>query len=177
MALFTKEPAILFIVAYVFGLLLSSRRRSLRDAALLVSISVLPYATYQLMLLYRFGQVAFLGVGNLQTLSMIPFYGVFQVPRTPFELASIAVSIVIPVTLSLAIFFRSVVRGNVEPLLVALLLNALFLAFLPPLSYVDVFTYGRVSLGLATAWIAHAGFSQNRRMLDLLDLVGYPPPI
>jgi hypothetical protein len=126
------------------------------------------------MLLYRFGQVAFLGVGNLQTLSLIPFYGVFQVPRTPFELVSIAVAIVIPATLSLAVFFRSVVRGNVEPLLIALLLNALFLTFLPPLSYIDVFTYGRVSLGLATAWITHAGFSQNRRMLSYSVLWAIP---
>jgi hypothetical protein len=174
LALFTKEPAILFIVAYAFGLLLSSRRRSPHSAALLVAVSVLPYAAYQLMLLYRFGQVAFLGVGNLQTLSMIPFYGVFQVPRPPFELVSIAVAIVIPATLSLAVFFRSVVRGNVEPLLVALLLNALFLVFLPRLSYVDVFTYGRVSLGLATAWIAHAGFSRNRRMLAYSILWAIP---
>jgi hypothetical protein len=105
---------------------------------------------------------------------MIPFYGVFQVPRTPFELVSIAIAIVIPATLSLVVFFRSVVRGNVEPLLVALLLNALFMAFLPALSYVDVFTYGRVSLGLATAWIAYAGFSQNRRMLAYSTLWAIP---
>ena len=174
LALFTKEPAILFIAAYAFGLLLSSRRRSPRSAALLVAISVLPYSAYQLILLYRFGQVAFFGVGNLQTFSMIPFYGVFQVPRTPFELVSIAIAIVIPATLSLVIFFRSVVRGNVEPLLVALLLNALFLAFLPPLSHIDVFTYGRISLGLATAWIAYAGFSRNRRMLTYSILWAIP---
>jgi hypothetical protein len=72
---------------------------------------------------------------------------------------------VIPAALSLVIFFRGVVRANVKALLVALLLNALFLVFLPPPSYIDVFTYGRVSLGLATAWMACAGFSQNRRML------------
>ena len=165
LALFTKEPAILFIAAYALGLLLSSRRRSPRSAALLVAISVLPYAAYQLMLLYRYGQAAFFGVGNFQTFNLIPFYGVFQAPRTPFELVSIAIAIMIPATLSLAIFFRSVVRGNVEPLLIALLLNALFLVFLPPPSYIDVFTYGRVSLGLATAWIAYSGFSRNRRML------------
>jgi hypothetical protein len=167
LALFTKEPAILFTVAYAFGLLLSSRRRSPRGAAFLVGISVLPYAAYQLLLLYRFGQVAFFGVGKLQTFNLIPFYGVFQTPRTPVELLFITILIVIPATLSIAMFFCSVVRGRVEPLLVALLLNALFLAFLPPPSYVDVFTYGRVSLGLATAWIAQAGFSQNRRMLSM----------
>jgi hypothetical protein len=165
LALFTKEPAILFIAAYALGLLLSSRR-SQRSPALLVPISILPYAAYQLVLLYRFGQAAFFGVGNLQTFNLIPFYGVFQAPRTPFELISIAILIVIPATLSLAIFFRGVVRANVKPLLVALLLNALFLVFLPPPSYIDVFTYGRVSLGLATAWIAYSGFSQNRRMLS-----------
>ncbi len=165
LALFTKEPAILFIAAYAFGLLLSSKRNSSRSAAFLAVISVLPYAAYQLMLFYWFGQVAFFGVGDLQAFNLIPFYGVFQAPRAPVELIFMAILIVIPATLSLAIFFRSVVRGNVDPLLVALLLNALFLVFLPPPSYVDVFTYGRVSLGLATAWIAHAGFSKNRRML------------
>jgi len=165
LALFTKEPAILFIAAYAFGLLLSSKKGSPRNAAFLVLISILPYAVYQLMLLYRFGQVAFFGVGNLQTLNLIPFYGVFQAPRTPVELIFIAILIVIPATLSLCIFFRSVVRGSIDPLLVALLLNALFLAFLPPPSYIDMFTYGRVSLGLATAWMAHAGISRNKRML------------
>ena len=165
LALFTKEPAILFIAAYAFGLLLSSKKGSPRNAAFLVLISFLPYAVYQLMLLYRFGQVAFFGVGNLQTLNLIPFYGVFQAPRTPVELIFIAILIVIPATLSLCIFFRSVVRGSIDPLLLALLLNALFLAFLPPPSYIDMFTYGRVSLGLATAWMAHAGISRNKRML------------
>ncbi len=53
----------------------------------------------------------------------------------------------------------------VHPLLLAMLLNALFLMFLPTPSYLDVFTYGRVSLALATAWTGYAGFSQNRRML------------
>jgi len=101
----------------------------------------------------------------LESDSLQAFYGVFQAPRTPVELIFIAILIVIPATLSLAIFLRSVARGNVNPLLVALLLNALFLAFLPPPSYIDVLTYGRVSLGLATAWMAHAAFSQNKRML------------
>jgi hypothetical protein len=166
LALFTKEPAILFIAAYALGLLLRSKGGgSTRRAALLVAISVLPYAAYQLTLLYRFGQVAFFGVGNLQTSNLIPFFGVFQAPRTPVELIFISILIVIPATLSLAIFFRSVVRGNIDPLQVAMLLNALFLAFLPPPSYVDVFTYGRVSLGLAAAWMAHACVSQNKRML------------
>jgi hypothetical protein len=174
LALFTKEPAILFIAAYAFGLLLSSRRKSPRSAALLVAVSVLPYAAYQLMQLYRFGQVAFFSLGNLQTFSLIPFYGIFQAPRAPFELVSIAIAIVIPATLSLAIFFRSVIRRNVEPLLIALLLNALLLTFLPSMSYIDVFTYGRVSLGLATAWIAYAGFSQNKRMLTYSILWAIP---
>jgi len=66
LALFTKEPAILFIAAYVFGLLLSSKRNSSRSAAFLAVISVLPYAAYQLMLFCWFGQVAFFGVGDLQ---------------------------------------------------------------------------------------------------------------
>jgi len=176
LALFTKEPAILFIVAYAFGLLLSSGRRFLRSAVFLVVVPVLPYAAYQLLLLYRFGQVAFLGVGNLQTFNLIPFYGVFQTPRTPAELVFITILIVIPATLSIAIFFRSVIRGRVDPLLVALLLNALFLVFLPPPSYVDVFTYGRVSLGLATAWIANACVSRNKRILacSLLWTIPFP---
>ena len=70
LALFTKEPAILFIAAYALGLLLSSRRRSPRSAALLVAISVLPYAAYQLMLLYRYGQVAFFCCGETSRLSV-----------------------------------------------------------------------------------------------------------
>lgn len=126
------------------------------------------------MLLYRFGQVALFNVGNLQTFSLIPFYGVFQMFRTPVELVSITIAIVIPVIYSLVFFFRSVGRGDVEPLLIALLLNALFLAFLSPLSYIDVFTYGRVSLGLATAWIAYACVSRNRRMLAYSILWAIP---
>lgn len=164
LALFTKETAIFFVAACALALMLK-HGDSLRSATVLVGISILPYVSYQLLLLNRFGQVAFLGVGNLQTFNWIPFYGMFQISRSPSELTSMVILMIIPASLAVGVFFSAAVSRKLNALLLALLFNALFLVFLPPPSAIDVFTYGRVSLGLATAWLVYAGLSENTPML------------
>jgi hypothetical protein len=164
LALFTKETAMLFIAPYLLWLLVSIRQSKIK-AVTFATMIILPYSLFQLLLFYRFGLVPFFGVGNLQTLTWIPFYGVVQIPRPFLELVSMTIMIVIPAVGALAVFLRATIHKTFHPLVLALLLNGLFLIFLPPPSYLDVFTYARVSLGLAVAWIAYAASTHNRRML------------
>lgn len=165
LALFTKETAILFILPYTFWFLLHSREDRAR-ATIFALIAVLPYSLFQTFLFFRFGLVAFLGVGNLQTLTLIPFYGILQTKRQFLELVSMITLIAIPATASLLLFLKGALRRKSHhPLAMGLLLNALFLIFLPPPSYLDVFTYSRVALGLAIAWMSYAAVFHSRSLL------------
>ena len=165
LALFTKETAILFILPYIFWFLLRSKGNRVRPTTFSL-ITALPYLLFQILLFFRFGEVAFLGVGNLQTLTLIPFYGIIETGREFLELVSMLTLIVIPATASLLLFSESTLRcKNRHPLLMGLLLNALFLIFLPPPSYLDVFTYSRVALGLAIAWMSYAAILRSKRLM------------
>jgi hypothetical protein len=165
LALFTKETAILFILPYTFWVLLHSRKDRVR-ATIFALIAVLPYSLFQTLLFFRFGVVAFLGVGNLQTLTLIPFYGILQTKRQFLELVSMITLVAIPATASLLLFSEGTLRcKSHHPLAMGLLVNALFLIFLPPPSYLDVFTYSRVALGLAIAWMSYAAVSHSRPLL------------
>jgi len=164
-ALFTKETAILFVLPYIVWFLLRSGGDRVR-ATIFALIAVLPYSLFQGLLFFRFGVVAFLGVGNLQTLTLIPFYGILLTGRQFLELVSMITLIAIPATASLLLFSESTLRRKGHhPLAIGLLLNALFLIFLPPPSYLDVFTYSRVALGLAIAWMGYAAILRSRRLL------------
>jgi hypothetical protein len=165
LALFTKETAILFIPPYLLWVFLTARKSKTR-VIVFALVSILPYSLFQFLLLYRFGSVAFLGVGNLQTLTSIPFYGMLQMPRRFLELISMITLIAIPAVVSISIFLSATPRQkNRHPLAMALLLNALFMIFMPPPSWVDVFTYSRVALGLAVAWMGYGAISRTRWML------------
>jgi hypothetical protein len=164
LALFTKEPAMLFVVPYLIWALASARKDRMKMWTF-AAVSVLPYSLYQSLLFYRFGLVAFFGIGNLQTLTWLPFYGMFQMSRPIPELVSMTTMIAVPAIAALVLFLRGVVQKTLDPLVMALFLNGVFLIFLPPPSYLDVFTYSRVSLGLVVAWLTYAAITRSRRML------------
>jgi len=164
LALFTKETAILFILPYLLWAFLWSGKHKVMSTYFGM-IMILPYSVFQVLLLYRFGLLAFFGVGNLQTLTLIPFYGIVQIQRHFLEYISMITLVVIPAAASILLFVHKPNRKSWHPLIIAMLLNGLFLVFLPPPSYVDVFTYSRVALGLAVSWMAYGAISRTKWML------------
>lgn len=166
LGLFTKEVAILFVAPYLLWCMVAAGH-SKTKAVTLAALTILPYLLFQILLLYRFGLVSFLQVGNLQTANYIPFYGMTKfLTGQPFlEQVSVTILLAIPAIGALAVFSNSMIKKRYHPLLLALLLNGLSLIFMPPESLADVFSYARVSLAPTVAWIAYATVFRDKRML------------
>lgn len=164
LGLFTKEPAILFVVPYLLWCLIAAGQGKTK-AATLAALTILPYSLFQLFLFYRFGSLPFLQVGNPQTATYIPFYGMAKFPRPFLEQVSVTILLAIPALGALALSLNSVIKKRYHPLVLALLLNGLSLVFMPPDVFSEVFGYARVSLAPAVAWIVYAAIFRNKRML------------
>lgn len=163
LALFTKETAVFFVGAYALALFLE--KRGLRDITKFWGIALLPYGVYQLFLFGVFGILPIVTVGVAGYFSLIPFYGVMTTGHDLSELLNLAFLIVIPSILACLLFVKGLFSRDFRPLALALLLNGVFMIFLPAPSYASLQDYGRISLGLVTSFMLYSIWSRKTQML------------
>lgn len=166
LALFAKETALMFVVGYILGeIVFKGKRLSLKEKASFFSITLIPYAMFQLFLYKVFGFLPIITVGSPTTTKWIPFNGALEAGHAIPELLNMTFLIFIPSTVaclnSIIAFYRKVFNST----MFAFLLNALFMMFLPTPSYWNLQDYSRISIGLVAAFLIYAIYNNKRRML------------
>lgn len=163
LALFAKETAILFVVGYAFGMIF--KKVSLKDKIKFLMITIVPYALFQMTLYNLFGFIPLITVGSPTFTRWVPFYGVFEASSGGPEFLNIAFLIIIPSIISCLIFIAHFLKKEFNGTLFSLILNVLFMMFLPTPSYWNLQDYSRISIGLVTAFLAYAICNTEKRIL------------
>lgn len=163
LALFAKETAILFVAGYAFGMIF--KKLALKEKMKFLMITIIPYALFQIALYNFFGFIPLSTVGSPTSTKWIPFYGAFEASSGSPELLNISFLIIIPSVISCLIFVAHILQKEFNCLLFSLIFNALFMMFLPTPSYWNLQDYTRISIGLVTAFLTYAIYSNRRKML------------
>ncbi len=168
-AVLTKEAAILFLFSIVWVLLLRRRWLSAWRYALVV---LLPYVVMQLGLYLWLGQTGFDAQGA--SLECIPYYGLSFVDPLESQIFLIFF-IAIPVTLLLIMAGWQIQRTLYSESAWALMLNCLFIIFLPRWSFVDVLAVFRLSTGVVVAFLFLCAEHRLRWLLLTLHIIWLLP--
>jgi hypothetical protein len=164
LALLTKETSLLFIMA--FGLY-SLQQRNWRDVVGL-GISLLPYVIWQFFL---FGWLGEFGFTSGHSFIWLPFGGwllSYEASWQGFLLISLLIIPigVIPTIAGLIISIKNILRRFFHPYVYAILFNALFMLFLPHLTFRESSAVIRVVQGLAMSLLLFGALTQSKRILN-----------
>jgi hypothetical protein len=166
LALFTKETALIVLIALAFGAFLRREWRALAWLGLPLGL----FTVYQGLLLQWFGTTGL--TGSHDQLDVIPFLGAFTEPagaglppKHLGELVYLTATVIVP-TVGAAIWSLRRLLSRYEPVTAALALNCLQVALMSAWSWTGFIHYSRLSLGvpLLLAWLALQG---NLRWLRL----------
>ncbi|MCA9918347.1 MAG: hypothetical protein KC445_10375 [Anaerolineales bacterium] len=164
LAMLTKETAFLFIAAYG---LYSLQQRNWRKAMGL-GISLVPYFLWQIFLLNWLGEFGFT---SGQPIVWLPFGGwlmSLEISWQAFLLISLLIIplALIPTLAGLIISIKSIVQGFFHPYAYAILFNALFMLFLPHLTYRESSAVIRVVQGLTISLLLFGALTKSKRILN-----------
>ncbi len=163
-ALLAKETALLFIAAYGLHSLI---QRNWRDVIGL-GLTIVPYTLYQMFLWVWLGEPGF---SSGQPFIWIPLGGWLVTSQTSIE-ALLLISLlivpiaVIPIMAGLVICIRALLRRFYHPYVFAILFNAVFMLFLPTLTFRESSAMIRVVQGLAVSLLLFSALTQSRRILN-----------
>lgn len=169
LALFAKEVTVLFLLAQ-FGADLLNRRW--RTAAGLAAFSFVPFILFQGWLFQVFGQMGIGSGGDMATsFELIPYMGLWRIAGYSFVyfLAMLVVfgpSVVLPSIWGIWSALKKMCLGDRSVIVLALLLNATIIAFVPFSTFRETGGLIRFSCGLVLAVILFAGRYQIRRPLN-----------
>jgi hypothetical protein len=170
LALFAKEVAVLFVAAQLLAELAQRRWRS---ALGLFLVALLPYALFQVWLWGVFGQFGLSSGGAMATpFEKIPFMGLMRIGfySLPYLLAMLVVflpSIILPALWGAWSALKRVFSNEINVVVLALLLNALFIAFLPFSTFRETGGLLRFACGLVMSVLLFAGRYRLQRVLNL----------
>jgi hypothetical protein len=176
LALFAKETALVFLAAQLLWAVVS-RRRNLAIALVLAAV---PFAVFQLWLLRWFGALGLASGGaDATAFEWLPFMGLMRVADVSvpaFVLLSFILVplIVAPAVWALAAALKRFWNREWEPVIVALVANALLMVVSPFSTFREPLGIIRLATGLVLATILYAGQVRSRRglLLALLWLSG-----
>ncbi len=170
LALFTKEVAILFVLAF---LIVSLLRKEWINLLGLTLIGLLPYALFQVWLWRVFGQPGIASGGTMATpFEIIPFMGLFRIGAySPFYLLAMLVvfgpAVILPSVWGVWAAARKWFSGDVGLVIFALMSNALIMFFLPFSTYRETGGLLRFASGLVLAVLLYAARYKLRKALNL----------
>jgi hypothetical protein len=170
LALFAKEVTILFIAAQLLADLF---HRRWRPALGLVFVALVPYAVFQLWLWGTFGQPGVASGGAMATsFELIPFMGLLRIGYySPVYLLAMLVvfvpAVVLPTVWGLWAAAKRGFSNNINVVVLALLLNALAVMFLPFSTFRETGGLLRFTSGLVLAVLLFSGQYHLRRVLNL----------
>ncbi|MEA3377276.1 MAG: hypothetical protein U9R72_13885 [Chloroflexota bacterium] len=164
-----KEAGLLFLPPIVLVMVLR-KRWSL--ALRYVVIVCLPYLLLQIGLYYWIGRSGLAGAGG--RFERIPFYGFTFSEPLPARVFLILI-FVLPVTALLVLGVRQLLETPRSVYAWALLVNCLFVVFLPRRTTVDVLAVFRVATGVIVAALLFSAAHERRRVAWVLHAVWLPP--
>lgn len=169
-SLFTKETVIPFWVAVVIVDLLAKKR--LKEVVLSIVPGIL-YGFWQICLYLQFGAFGFASGGAMATsFEWIPYGGFFRIGSAGIEVLVLYIlifgpTIILPNLWGTIISFQKVLQSLLGFENWALLLNSLFITFLPFSTYREPLGLVRVSTGLILSIILFAVKHNMRRPLNI----------
>lgn len=169
LALFAKEVTILFVAAQFLADLIQGRWRSVLGLGL---AALLPFALFQAWLWAIFGQPG-IGSGGAMATSFewIPYMGLWRIGAYSlvYLLAMLVVfgpAVVLPSVWGIQKAIRTLVAGERNVFVLALLLNALVIAFLPFSTFRETGGLMRFTCGLVLSVLLFAGQYRVKRVLN-----------
>jgi hypothetical protein len=173
LALFAKEVVVFFVAAALLSALLNRRWA---DAAGLSLVAILPYLLFQTWLWKAFGQPGLGSGGAMATaFEAIPFMGLLRIGYySPIYLAAMLTvfgpSIVLPTLWGLWVGVRRWLSGDTHIVVLALVLNALVMPFLPFSTYRETGGTLRFACGLILSVIIYSSRYRMRKVLNYSQL-------
>jgi hypothetical protein len=167
----TKEVGLLFLPAIVLAVALQRRWRLAVRYSLL---ALAPYALLQVGIAAWIGRSGLAGAGG--RFERIPFLGYWFTEPLAARVFLVIV-FAVPTALLLILTVRDLLRQPGSVYAWALLLNGLFIAFLPRRTTIDVLAVFRVATGLIVAALLFCAAHERRRVAWLLHAVWLPPSI
>ena len=163
LAILSKETALLFVAAYGLH---SLQKRSWSNVVGL-GTAVVPYIAWQFLLYFWTGTT---GISSGQPFIWLPFGGWLMSARISvagFILISLLIIpiAVIPTIGGFIISIRALLRRFFHPYVYAILLNAIFILFLPHLTFRESSAMIRVVQGLALSILLFGAMTQSQRIL------------
>ncbi len=159
MSILTKELAILFWLGFVIVAVFQRRKR---DATLL-SMAILPYVIWQIILRLWLGEFGF--TGSETGIELIPFGGYIARGMEP-EMALIPLLLIIPAILCIVLVIYLWRSGTVTPFTLALLFNALLVIQMPTEATGEIRAMARIAIGLVLAAILVGAELRISRVLN-----------
>jgi hypothetical protein len=169
LAVFAKETALVFLAAQLLWAVVARRRR----LALALALAAVPFALFQLLLWRWFGAIGLASGGaDATSFEWLPFMGLMRVAGVSipaFVLLSFVLVplIVAPAVWALAAALRRFWNREWEPVIVALIANALLMVVTPFSTFREPLGIIRLATGLVLATILYAGRVRSRRGLLL----------
>ncbi len=169
LAVFAKETALVFLAAQLLWAVVARRWR----LAVALGLAAAPFAIFQLLLLRWFGAIGLASGGaDATSFEWLPFMGLIRVAEVSipaFVLLSfiLAPLIVAPAVWALAAALRQFWKRRWEPVIVALMANAVLMVVTPFSTFREPLGIFRLATGLVLATILYAGQVRSKRGLLL----------
>jgi hypothetical protein len=169
LAIFAKETALVFLAAQLLWAVVARRN----GLALALVLAAVPFAVFQLLLLRWFGAIGLASGGaDATSFEWLPFMGLIRVAGVSvptFVLLSFILVplIVAPAVWALAAALRQFWKRRWEPVIVALVANAILMVVTPFSTFREPLGIIRLATGLVLATILYAGQIRSRRGLLL----------
>ncbi len=168
LALFAKEVTLLFLVAAMLSTLLKKQWKELVGLGV---TALLPFALFQVWLWLVFGQFG-IGTGGAMATSfeIIPYMGLIRIGYFSQSYLVIMLLVFIPSVVFPSIWgiwssIKNMITGDVNVVVLALLLNSLAIAFSPFSTFREPVGILRFSCGLVLAVVLYAGRYRLQRVL------------
>jgi hypothetical protein len=164
LAVLTRETTVLFVVGYCLYYLIS---RQWHRAGVLAT-AVLPYFFFQMVLYFWLGETGFRGNDPFILLPLGGWLMIASMNLTVFLLLSLMIVpiSIIPLFAALVLSVRDLWRRFYHPFVFILLIHALFLLFLPHLTFREASAMTRVTQGLAANMVLYGALTKSPRILN-----------
>ena len=169
LAVFAKETAALFVLAQLAHALFTRNRLSFIS---LISLSVFPFALWQLLLYQLFGSLGIGSGGCMGTpFEIIPFMGVWRITSSSLVVFVVYLLFLIPWIMLPSLWgiiaaAREVLKKNFHPYVWALGVNAVIIPFTPFSTFREPVAIFRFACGLVLATLLFASLVKSRRVLN-----------
>jgi hypothetical protein len=169
LAIFAKEVALLFVLASFLEKLFKRRWRQVVELSL---VAFVPYMIFQIWLAQVFGSPGIGSGGAMATpFEIIPFRGLARIGQySQLYLMGMLVvfgpAVILPALWGAGAAFKKLLAGEIDFVVLALLLNALLIPFLPFSTFREAGGLLRISCGLVLAIILFAGRYRIWRVLN-----------